>query len=115
MAGAAAHLQVNRQWRRAASPRLFGSDLVRQEGSFVITTAKADAVVPPKPRFRLWQLRSMKNGGARVAQLVKRLPRAPAMIPGSWDQVPQRGGVPAQRGACFSLPLCCSSLCQINL
>ena len=58
--------------------------------------------------------------GTWVAQMVKHLPSAQVMIPGSLDQAP-RVGLPAQWGACFSFSLCPAplfvrvlSLSQIN-
>ena len=41
--------------------------------------------------------------GAWRAQMVKRLPSAQGVIPGSWDPAPRQ--TPAQQGVCFSLSL----------
>ena len=57
--------------------------------------------------------------GAWVAQLVKRLPSAQVMIPGSWDRAPH--GVPCSAGSLLlplplpvASPACAFFLCQIN-
>nr|XP_054367840.1 uridine diphosphate glucose pyrophosphatase NUDT22 isoform X3 [Mirounga angustirostris] len=51
-------------------------------------------------------LQEICDEGAWVAQMVKRLPSAQVMVPGSWNRVPHRA--PCSLGACFSLCLCVS-------
>ena len=66
-------------------------------------------------------LRIDRMWGAWVAQLVKRLPSAQVMVPGSWDRAPHRA--PCSAGSLLlppplpaTLPTCALSLslCQIN-
>jgi len=59
---------------------------------------------------------NFKVGGAWVAQMVKHLPLAQVMIPGSWDGAPAWGSLLGGEPASPSTvpPACALSLYQIN-